>query len=108
MQRVNRCRVRTARLSAPEALTIRPTETWPGLCVCGVSSTVVLHLVLDVFVMQDAVLVEIHTHAPLVLFAKDSEELSGLDTGVVKTPKEGAVKAVAGSNTGKFKQREHP
>lgn len=50
--------------------------------------------VLDVFVMQDAVLVEMHTQSLLVYaLAKDSEEQSGLDIGVRKAPMEGMVRA---------------
>ena len=41
------------------------------------------------------------------LFARDSEELSGPDMGVVKAPKEGAIKAATGSNSIRFKQIEH-
>ena len=40
------------------------------------------------------------------LLANDSEDLSGPNLGVVKTPKEEAVQAVAGSNSGRFKQIE--
>lgn len=41
------------------------------------------------------------------LFAKDSEDVSGPNLGVVRAPKEEAVQAVAGSNSGRFKQIEH-
>lgn len=41
------------------------------------------------------------------LFARDSEELSGPDTGVVKAPEEGAIKAETGSNSVRVKQIEH-
>lgn len=40
------------------------------------------------------------------LFAKDSEDLSGPNLGVVKPPKKEAVQAVAGSNSRRFKQIE--
>lgn len=67
-----------------------------------VSSPAAVCLVLDVFVMQDAVLVKIHTQ-PLLVSAKNSQQLSRLDISVVK----GTGNTVAGSNIEKFKQTQH-
>lgn len=64
-------------------------KTWPVLFGCG-HSTLVLYL--DVFVMQDAVLVEIHTHSLLVSVCQGSKAFSLLDSGVVKAPNEGNVR----------------
>lgn len=74
--------------SKTQAMTLIPI--WPVWYGCGLQ-----HLIPDVFVTQDAVLVEMHTQSLLVyVLAKDSEEPSGLDTGVRKAPMEGMVRAV--------------